>query len=610
MSESFSWYGLTKTKKKPRKKRKESNIENVIGVTDLPDDFKIMRDTVTEMRDKVKEVERKYCAANLGKILVAIKQNMQTVSFCGDHPRRTCQELYNSISLMDTRHINAVTDGMLYILEQVLHSSAWFMIRLRRLFTVLKKCQRAIRRWLLIKRQKQYYLINVWCAQEAQEQSQKASRRFGKVQPLTEVTVDYFGSWVPKDLKAAVVQDLYTVARRKWKKAYQSWKEDTHELRVGMKKQYAITKKMVQVENSVRFLCGLPPHVPNNSNENTLPPPPAFFWMEEVLTEKSIDDFMLLACQKDRENSIARLASTGVSLPHARIPDRFERGTLQRPCILAELLKAGNKSVAYVCSLKFNHHMLAGQREIGDVSVKKRKRRTDVLRKSFDQATKRAILLGSPLQQAEDIAFQQASDKLIKSEFQLNTLAHGSIAARDKAKKMEGLTCAPATNMWGELAVLGAPKAASKERKRWIEDLEEEKPSQQQIAFYIGECTFKGCRCKMFKVVDNEISRKHDVAVCAHCDHWSRYHGVDEKEVKPWRAAVTFGRNPKTVETRQKKQPKVTSPKKRGSYKEEKQSDILPMREMQQHEARSHDLVLFQRSTFYNKHIGKHATTG
>eukprot|EP01060_Flectonema_neradi_P020194 TRINITY_DN2770_c2_g1_i1.p2 TRINITY_DN2770_c2_g1~~TRINITY_DN2770_c2_g1_i1.p2 ORF type:complete len:258 (+),score=46.58 TRINITY_DN2770_c2_g1_i1:1985-2758(+) len=234
-----------------------------------------MKEAVADMRNKIKEAERKHRITHMSQIIDTVEENLNKIELsdertahCTSGRRRKKEKLFQALGLLDGRHVNTVTDSIHHILMRILHTSGWFSIRLKTLMSAVRKIQRLVRCWLIVVTQKKALLLHVWSSTEAHGQSNSSRRSLKKrYQPsqgfetIKELTNSYFRKWVPKDLKLEVISDLYRESKMRWRQRYMDWRSQTRHQRCGVKERKEMLKEMYHCENTVRFMCGLPPSV-------------------------------------------------------------------------------------------------------------------------------------------------------------------------------------------------------------------------------------------------------------------------------------------------------------------------------------------------------------
>ena len=274
-----------------------SDIDTVIGVTDLPQDFLIMRETAEDMRQKMKEAERKHRLTHMNQIIESVNQNLEKIEISNmgtiQKRRRKKEDLFRALGLLDGRHVNTISESIHYILIKILHTAGWFSIRIRTLFTSVRKVQRCVRQWLITISQKKALLLHIWSSTEAQDQS-LSNRKLGKKRftssqqfsSINDISANYFRKWVPKELKLDVIHDLYNEAKLRWKKRYADWRFETRQQRCSVRERKLILKKMYRCENNVRYLCGLPPSVRDDREmiDTQISPSPGLLLLFESAT--------------------------------------------------------------------------------------------------------------------------------------------------------------------------------------------------------------------------------------------------------------------------------------------------------------------------------------
>eukprot|EP01062_Namystynia_karyoxenos_P019446 TRINITY_DN17331_c0_g1_i4.p1 TRINITY_DN17331_c0_g1~~TRINITY_DN17331_c0_g1_i4.p1 ORF type:complete len:781 (+),score=217.07 TRINITY_DN17331_c0_g1_i4:103-2343(+) len=322
-----SGHDAKKSKKGRRvaRKRQVDEIEAEIGITDLPDDFRVMRQAMEEISRKAKEAERKHSKDNINETLRQLAGQLRKIE--GQTPNATSPEyLPAKLQLLNEKHVNAVADCVTNFLSSLLRSGAWFVYRTHRYRHMLSVCQRAYRRWSAHVRGKLDWLLYIWCCHEAADQSQARQRRGRRqlrgqkaegISSLSQFSSEYFSRWIPKDLKLAVLRELYQEKRRAWLEEFREWRRGAEAERAAVNRRRALLIRMHKSENRLRQMAGMVPAMLCRSNSladghvlTRCGPPPPFPWFEDILCNLTLQDFVNRAYVKERELSAAKLGQT------------------------------------------------------------------------------------------------------------------------------------------------------------------------------------------------------------------------------------------------------------------------------------------------------------
>ncbi|KAJ9473432.1 hypothetical protein DIPPA_28077 [Diplonema papillatum] len=599
-----------------RQKPKKAKRGPDAALAEVPQYLHEARGMLHDIRSKVKEAEKKYCITNMDQILAVVAQNLakfeaaqeERPAYLTDDPtalaqrRRSIPVLVALFSQLEQRHVNTVVDAISYLLRHLTRPGLWLALRVRKYKRSLRVVQRTCGRWLVTLRQKKKLLLSFWSKREAAARETIPAVTTGRVVPLRKVNQTayqdadevqklYFGCYVPKELKQDVIQELYVKSRDAWRAAWREWRAEVDRIARSIEQQREAMRKMIRSENAVRFMCGLPTKYDATFAAASSPSPslasrrsptssstllghasePTLFWFEAAVTEKSIDDLILAAYTRDRHKSLKRLAEVGIAPPkHSFIAPV---GPSQRATILSELYKTGNPTLPHACSPLYPHGPLNHLQQNTDTfyAMLRRRKRNAKPAKPPDPKTP---LSKSPL-------------------------------------GASGCLTPPVLQLTGGRARMRDQRGASVGRVR---------AGDEPVRFFVGECTFKGCKCLMYTAVGNEVfdAKEADAGscVCARCLHWCRYHGVKETELEAWRAAATFcgpaggGRAASARKGRRRPllseaaQPASGRGPRRGKDGTSENLLSLPSNEAGPQSALRRDLVLFERTPYYKKRIG------
>eukprot|EP00756_Hemistasia_phaeocysticola_P063876 Hpha_TRINITY_DN734_c0_g1::TRINITY_DN734_c0_g1_i1::g.28894::m.28894 len=291
--------GAAAVKKKvedKKKKKKKDAIESVIGVADLPGDFAVMRAQLEESRVKAKSAERRHVRENIRDTLQAVHAQLRKIAVSNgpQHDIKRLAFLPEKLQLLDEKHVNAVSDCLLSLLQTLVHSGTWFVFRCKRYHKLVRICQRAVRRWVVFMREKLEWIMYIWTCSEAADQQKhrgprKKTARGLRITSPQEMHVDYFNCWVPKELKEEVARDCYRERKDKWLKEFRVWRKRAEALREEQTQRKGLLRKMQRSENRARFLAGLSSQMgttqrkslSEDSISHSLGIPPTLHWFED-----------------------------------------------------------------------------------------------------------------------------------------------------------------------------------------------------------------------------------------------------------------------------------------------------------------------------------------